>query len=237
MNTSWTATGTAWPVTNSGLVLLALLAAGTAQALPAQQPVIAGAARIVDGDTLRIGRMTIRIHGIDAPEAQQSCPRRGGGFWDCGRQATRRMAALVREGVECTALDQDRYGRIVARCHVGGQDIGQALVAEGLAWAFRKYSLDYAMAEGRAMNARLGVWQARTQPAWAYRAKGWHNAAAAQVPTGGCPIKGNISRDGERIYHTPWSSAYARTRVDERSGERWFCDEGEALAAGWRAAR
>ncbi|MDN5568676.1 MAG: thermonuclease family protein, partial [Paracoccus sp. (in: a-proteobacteria)] len=51
------------------------------------------------------------------------------------------------------------------------------------------------------------------------------------------PIKGNISGSGERIYHTPWSSDYGRTKIDEAKGERWFCDEAEAVAEGWRASR
>ena len=57
----------------------------------------------------------------------------------------------------------------------------------------------------------------------------------AEAP-GGCPIKGNIARDGERIYHTPWSPWYGRTQISAAKGERWFCDEGAAQAAGWRAA-
>lgn len=66
--------------------------------------------------------------------------------------------------------------------------------------------------------------------------KRWERAAAAS-PRPGCPIKGNINRDGERIYHTPWSPWYERVQIDESQGERWFCDEAEAEAAGWRAPR
>jgi hypothetical protein len=49
-------------------------------------------------------------------------------------------------------------------------------------------------------------------------------------------IKGNISRSGERIYHMPFHQHYGRTRLDENKGERWFCTEDEAQAAGWRRA-
>ena len=59
------------------------------------------------------------------------------------------------------------------------------------------------------------------------------------TPTGprpGCDIKGNISGNG-RIYHLPGGAHYARTRIDESKGERWFCSESEARAAGWRPAR
>jgi hypothetical protein len=54
---------------------------------------------------------------------------------------------------------------------------------------------------------------------------------------GGCKIKGNISAKGEKIYHLPGSSSYERTAINERAGERWFCSEDEAVAAGWRAPR
>jgi hypothetical protein len=57
-----------------------------------------------------------------------------------------------------------------------------------------------------------------------------------KAPNPDCPIKGNINRDGERIYHTPWGShSYDRTKINTAKGERWFCDEAEAAAAGWRA--
>ena len=49
-----------------------------------------------------------------------------------------------------------------------------------------------------------------------------------------CRIKGNISLEGERIYHVPGGEWYAETRIDELEGERWFCSEEEARAAGWR---
>ena len=40
---------------------------------------ITGPAEVVDGDGLKIGPVAIRIHGIDAPEAAQDCPKAGGG--------------------------------------------------------------------------------------------------------------------------------------------------------------
>ncbi|MGL5819490.1 MAG: DUF2510 domain-containing protein [Phycicoccus sp.] len=52
-----------------------------------------------------------------------------------------------------------------------------------------------------------------------------------------CSIKGNIARDGERIYHVPGQQYYDKTKIDESKGERWFCSESEAVAAGWRKAK
>ncbi len=51
-----------------------------------------------------------------------------------------------------------------------------------------------------------------------------------------CAIKGNINTKGERIYHMPGQQAYSVTRISPGAGERWFCSETEAVAAGWRKA-
>ena len=53
----------------------------------------------------------------------------------------------------------------------------------------------------------------------------------------GCKIKGNINSKGVKIYHAPGMSSYGATRINESKGERWFCSEAEAKAAGWRAPR
>lgn len=197
---------------------------------------VSGSAEVVDGDGLRMGPVVIRIHGIDAPELGQRCAAQGKGTWPCDEAAAGRLAELVtgRE-VDCEPLDRDGYGRIVARCSVDGMDIAEILVSEGLVWSFRRYSADYASFEDDARAAGRGIWQAPTEAPWDYRADRWERAVAAAPD--GCPIKGNINAEGEHIYHTPWSPWYGRTKISEAAGERWFCDEAEAIAAGWRAAR
>ena len=59
------------------------------------------------------------------------------------------------------------------------------------------------------------------------------NGCTTHIP--GCDIKGNISFDtGERIYHVPGQEYYSETVINPDFGERWFCTEAEAQAAGWR---
>lgn len=55
-----------------------------------------------------------------------------------------------------------------------------------------------------------------------------------QHPSKACRIKGNITMSGERIYHVPGQPYYDATRIDTAKGERWFCSEAQARAAGWR---
>ncbi|MER9316346.1 hypothetical protein NKI31_12675 [Mesorhizobium sp. M0659] len=62
--------------------------------------------------------------------------------------------------------------------------------------------------------------------------------APSSLLAGGCNIKGNISiNTGEHIYHVPGQEHYWETRISPQYGERWFCSEVEARAAGWRKAR
>lgn len=198
---------------------------------------ITGTARTIDGDTIDLGVIRVRLHAIDAPEADQPCDSADGSEWRCGVAASNRLAALIDgKQVRCEALDRDAYGRVIGRCFQDDTDLNALLVNEGLAWAYRKFSDDYLAEEAEARSAERGIWQAETTPPWEYREQRWERAAAAS-PRPGCPIKGNISRGDDRIYHTPWSPWYDRVQVDEEHGERWFCDEAEAEAAGWRAPR
>ncbi|TPM11516.1 hypothetical protein FJ960_01880 [Mesorhizobium sp. B2-3-11] len=53
-----------------------------------------------------------------------------------------------------------------------------------------------------------------------------------------CNIKGNISiNSGQRIYHMPGDKFYSETIIRPEYGERWFCSQQEAQAAGWTRAR
>ncbi len=75
-----------------------------------------------------------------------------------------------------------------------------------------------------------------TQPQTAMAVAQSVTSTVAQISE--CNIKGNISvNTGERIYHVPGQRYYKQTRIDQLKGERWFCSESEALAAGWRRSR
>lgn len=215
-----------------------LLCAGTAgpeSHLDAGPAGIAGPARVVDGDTISVNGTRIRLQGIDAPEAGQTCRRRLPGRWACGTGATAALAALIEDRqVRCEPHGLDRFGRTIGTCFLGGQDVNAWLVRQGHAWAFARYSTRYVAAEAQARSQRLGIWQGEATPAWEYRAR--RRARAEPQAPAGCAIKGNVTARG-RIYHMPWSPWYARVRLDAGRGERWFCTEAEAMAAGWRPVK
>ena len=141
--------------------------------------------------------------------------------------------------VDCVERDKDRYGRIVAGCRVGGpkgKDLNAAMVAEGWALAYRHYSKDYVAAENAAKAAGAGLWRGRFIAPWEWR-RGARLAVEAANDNRECQIKGNISSKGERIYHIPGGAYHSRTKINEAAGERWFCTEDEARAAGWRRSK
>lgn len=189
-----------------------------------------GPVAVVDGDTLRVGGTLVRLHGIDAPEMAQTC---GGGF-RCGVWAQQMVAAhLGGRFATCNDLGTDVYGRVLATCDVGGSDVGQWIVQQGLAIAFRRYAQTYVPAEQAAFAAGRGLHGMQMQSPSAYRRA---KAEVQEAAPDGCVIKGNISLKG-RIYHVPGQAFYATTRVRPQQGERWFCTEQEAQAAGWRRAQ
>lgn len=53
-----------------------------------------GSARVTDGDSIKIGDTRVRLHGIDAPERNQSC-QKNGRTWRCGSAATSRLRGMV----------------------------------------------------------------------------------------------------------------------------------------------
>ncbi len=221
------------------LSLIALIAA-----VAGSQPIY-GVAIAGDGDSLTIRGERIRLFGIDAPEFDQACSRNGA-QWACGQEAATQLAKLVTgKEVRCVPTGEDAYGRTVARCTAGPIDVNRAMVAAGMAVAFREYSTDYVSAEGSARSNRRGLWAGTfTLPSEVRAAtstpKQRVHASPGRTPRPAarqsfeprtCNIKGNRSRRGEWIYHAPGMPYYEQTRAEEV-----FCSEAEARAAGYRRA-
>lgn len=206
-------------------------------ALPvlAAEAEIVGTLRVVDADTADVAGQRIRLHAIDAPEMDQGCETEHGQPWaECGAWVSHVVARdFGGAQARCLPLDRDEYDRVVARCYVAGQDLGETLVTRGLAFAYVKYGDDYVHQQSDAAAADRGLHAVRvTQPSWHRQTR-----AVGRMPVDpACQIKGNVSASG-KIYHVPGQRFYERTGIRPERGERWFCSEREAQAAGWRAAR
>lgn len=229
--------------------LIALFLA--AAPVPAIAQIISGPATAIDGDSLEMTGVRIRLFGIDAVEGQQTC-QRNGSSWACGQEAADQLSAMLREkDITCEQRDRDRYGRIVAICTADGFDLGEAMVLQGYAVALSTISNAYVDTEDRARAAKLGIWSAQFELPAAYRnanplvTKSGPQSALRSTPqrsakrawrapepySNGCVIKGNRNRKGQWIYHLPGMPYYDVTRPEEI-----FCTEAQAVAAGYRRA-
>lgn len=108
------------------------------------------------------------------------------------------------------------------RYHTPGEELGRARP-------------DAVQTAGRSPRLRALVALAVVTICFAASAPAWLPTAMAIA--NGCTIKGNISWSGERIYHMPGQRYYDPTVINISRGERWFCSETDARAAGWRRAR
>ena len=133
---------------------------------------LTGPALVIDGDTIIVAGERVRLHGIDAPELEQTFWCRGQNL-PCGAMALAAIEALT-AGVtlRCEVVERDQHGRLVAKCFTpDGIDIGRRLVSAGWALAYRRYSMDYVDAEDEARKAGRGMWRGGFMMPWVWRAR------------------------------------------------------------------
>ena len=243
------------PIPTSTSVALVVTAA-LIMASPAFAAEITGIPRIVDGDTVEIGQVKMRLSGIDAPETDQICLDAKGERWACGIAARDELIMHSNgQAWECTTTDTDQYSRSLASCFIEGEDVSKRMVRSGWALSFVRYSHAYDADEIAARGNRVGLWSGSFIAPWDWRHRNKTTTilgaasvpvnaqtillgavSASDAPSPECVIKGNINRKGERIYHLPGQLNSAQINMAKGLGERWFCTEVEAEAAGWRKA-
>jgi endonuclease YncB( thermonuclease family) len=145
--------------------------------LPAVAAELRGIAEVVDGDTLRIEGIPVRLDSIDAPERDQLC-QRDGRPWLCGDQSIEALRTLA-EGREviCITDGSDRYRRILAECWVGevdpiaGTSLNAVMVRQGWALDYTQYSKGrHATEQLQAEIDGVGIWSSAFIPPAEWRA-------------------------------------------------------------------
>lgn len=124
---------------------------------------------VTDGDTYDVrrsggGTVTIRLHGVDAPETSQP-------YGSAATRAARRYVSGKNVRVEVEEIGS--YGRAVARMNVQGGDLGAMLIRDGYGWYYEQYApgaTEYARLQRQARTADRGLWsQPNPTPPWAWR--------------------------------------------------------------------
>ncbi len=138
--------------------------------VPVLAQAISGPATAVDGDTLEMTGLRVRLFGVDAVELGQTCER-GGAAWRCAEDARAQLGALVAgRTISCETRDTDVYGRMVAVCEADGTDLSQAMAWSGYAVALTDFSADYVVAVDSARARTAGIWGSIFVEPSAYRA-------------------------------------------------------------------
>jgi micrococcal nuclease len=197
---------------------------------------------VTDGDSIEVemngAPFRVRYIGMNAPEMT------GEPFAEKALAANRalvegKQVILVRDLSEA-----DRYGRLLRFVFADGVFVNREMVRLGMARA-RVYppdtacDADFQKAEETAQQTSLGLWEGQSVSGTQVPGLGIDVGCAngCATPPAGCVIKGNINAEGVKIYHLPNGRFYAQTLVEPEKGERWFCSEEEAVAAGWRRSK
>lgn len=146
-----------------GGIYTAMRSVDEAAPLPTEaEPVVQGLAHVHDGDTFTVQGVKTRLFGIDAPEMDQTCELPDDSAWMCGRWS-RDQVQLILAGrdLRCVRKTYDKYGRMVARCYLGDQDLARMLAQKGIVFAYANYSRDYIVDEKAAAVAGRGLWRAK----------------------------------------------------------------------------
>ena len=129
---------------------------------------------VADGDTITVldaekTQHKIRLQGIDAPEKAQA-------FGAKSKQALYEM--VHGKTVQVSFEKSDKYGRILGKVLLDGQDICHQQIKAGLAWHYKKYQNQqpladrdaYSASETAAKNKKLGLWSdLRPVAPWDFR--------------------------------------------------------------------
>lgn len=143
---------------------LALAACGGAASQAEDQSAIRADGRAIDGDTVSFD---VRLYGVDAFEKRQLC-RTTDGCWPCGKAAQDYASKLLKAGSSTIRLTgKQSYGRPIGTVEIDGQDLGESMIAAGLAVPATSYLKDdparaqryvaaYERAEARHAGAHAG---------------------------------------------------------------------------------
>lgn len=218
--------------------------------------------RVVDGDTIIIrfegNEERVRLIGVDTPESVHPDPKRNDEFGLVASNFTKNLLTGKQVEIEFDVQERDHYGRLLAYVYVDGKMVNKTLLEAGMAQVATyppnvKYVEEFKDLERVARETGVGLWgiipdEPVTEPTppvvdpeppvedtGGYGGRGLNYR---WVDSNGNPlIKGNINAEGTKIYHTPNSPSYSKTKINVNAGERWFYTEQQALDAGWRAPK
>ncbi len=201
---------------------------------------VAELVEVIDGDTIEVNLNgtieRVRYLGIDAPELTASDPQPGLDAKEVNRTLVEEKTLwLVRGDTE-----RDEFGRLLRYVLADEAFVNILLISKGQATTFAVSNDPYCANEFKqvmqdAYRNNRGIWAAINAQ---------YKVQVDEIcPEGckshekNCDIKGNISQNGDRIFHLPGTKNYESVSISPSKGERWFCSVGEAIQNNFRPPR
>lgn len=139
---------------------------------------LSGIPYVIDGDTVVLNHIHIRLLGIDAPEMEQLC-QKADREYACGKEARNMLRNRIGKApIQCGKAGIDKYGRTLATCYLGEADLNQWMVEQGWAVAYGSYRSD----EAHARREQRGLWAGQFEVPSQWRKE--HHKADADAETG-----------------------------------------------------
>ena len=139
----------------------------------ADERLIHGIAKVIDGDTIVIKGKKIRLFGIDAPEMKQICFNELNNPYPCGREAKEILERMSKNNkYYCYYSDKDKYNRIIGDCYDESKtSVNGFMVLRGYAVAYKRYSNKYRRQEENAKLNKKGIWRGKFERPEEWRRK------------------------------------------------------------------
>jgi len=172
---------------------------------------------VVDGDTFFIqNRQPIRLYGVNAPEL-------GNCYSEESKAELTKM--ILGKEIRLTGLQVDHYGRVVADVYLKDETyINLHMVRGGYAVYVRAYDQNIEKMKetgGVARQNKIGIFSP--------------NCYQKEPENPKCKIKGSLDEKSpdRKFYLNPSCAYYDSVVVEKYLGEQWFCNEDEAIQAGF----
>ena len=134
---------------------------------------ISSSVKVIDGNTIILDKLKIRLQGIDAPEMNQNCVLKKNETIEqvcIGYKARNKLIKLINgKKVSCTNEGMDNHKTILSYCYVNGINLNKEMVRKGYAYSYKDYDTFFILDQLLAEYLKRGLWQERFDPPWEYR--------------------------------------------------------------------
>ena len=146
---------------------------------------VRGFAKVIDGDSVVIQGIEIRLSGVDAPETKQWGKTWNGQWYRPGEVATKALRNKLRgRDVLCTIEGTCLYGRALGTLFLeDGTDVNAWMVREGHAFAYRYYGRQYEKDEWIAKRKGINIHSGDVMEPWEWRRRRKYAETKGWVPT------------------------------------------------------